>query len=64
MFGEFVYRFVEGDLKAVQNKFGSVYYKIIGGLMAGAFFMAVFTTMGYFRPFQPQNKYITHHKFP
>jgi hypothetical protein len=30
MFGEFVYRFVEGDLKeAVQNKFGSVYYKII-----------------------------------
>jgi hypothetical protein len=29
MFGEFVYRFVEGDLKeVVQNKFGSVYYKI------------------------------------
>ncbi|SEF46121.1 hypothetical protein SAMN04488130_101172 [Flavobacterium urumqiense] len=57
MFGEFVYRFVEGDLKvAIQNRFGSVYYKILAGLMAGAFLlMAVLTiTIGYFRPFQPQ----------
>ena len=57
MFGEFVYRFVEGDLKvAIQNRTGSVYYKILTGLMAGAFLlMAVLTiTIGYFRPFQPQ----------
>lgn len=57
LFGEFVYRLVEGDLRTnLQERFGSVYYKIISGLFAGAFlFMAIFTiTLGYFRPFQPQ----------
>lgn len=57
MFGEFVYRFVEGDLKeAIQNRFGHVYHRILGGFIAGSFLlMAVFTiTLGYFRPFQPQ----------
>lgn len=57
MFGEFVYRLIEGDLSTnIQERFGSVYYKIITGLFAGSFlFMAVFTiTLGYFRPFQPQ----------
>jgi hypothetical protein len=57
LFGEIIYRFVEGDLKdAMQERFGLVYHRIIGGLIAGAFLaMAVFTiTLGYFRPFQPQ----------
>jgi len=57
LFGEFVYRLVEGDLRNnLQERFGSVYYKIISGLFAGSFlFMAIFTiTLGYFRPFQPQ----------
>jgi hypothetical protein len=56
MFYEFIYRFIEGDLRdAIQLRFGLVYHRIIGGL-AGAFFdNAVFTiTLGYFRPFQPQ----------
>jgi hypothetical protein len=57
LFGEFVYRLVEGDLRTnLQDRFGSVYYKIISGLFAASFlFMAIFTiTLGYFRPFQPQ----------
>lgn len=57
LFGEFVYRLIEGDLRVtIEDRFGSVYYKIITGLFAGSFlFMAVFTiTLGYFRPFQPQ----------
>lgn len=57
IFGEFVYRLVEGDLRtALQVKFGSVYRRILGGLFAGCFlFFAVFTmTLGYFRPLQPQ----------
>jgi hypothetical protein len=57
MFGEFVYRLVEGDLRTnLQERFGSVYYKFISGLFAGSFlFLAIFTiTLGYFRPFQPQ----------
>jgi hypothetical protein len=57
MFGELMYRLVEGDLKfALQNRFGSIYYKIISALTAGTFLsMTIFTiTMGYFRPFQPQ----------
>jgi hypothetical protein len=57
MFGEFVYRLVEGDLRTnLQERFGSVYYKIISGLFAGSFlYVAIFTiTLGYFRPFQPQ----------
>ncbi|WP_298223997.1 hypothetical protein [Flavobacterium sp.] len=57
LFGELVYRFVEGDLReAIQVRFGSVYHRILGGLLAASFLgMAVFTiTLGYFRPFQPQ----------
>jgi len=57
IFGEFTYRFIEGDLKHyLQQKFGAVYHRAIGGLLAGAFiFTAVFTmSLGYFRPSQPQ----------
>lgn len=56
IFGEFVHRLVEGDLKtAIQNKFGTVYHRVLGGLFAGVFLLfAVFTiTLGYFRPLQP-----------
>ncbi|WP_378178659.1 hypothetical protein [Aquimarina sp. SS2-1] len=57
IFGEFCYRFVEGDIKnKLQEKFGSVYHRLLGGLLAGAFiFACVFTmSLGYFRPSQPQ----------
>ncbi|GAA4970501.1 hypothetical protein [Algibacter aquimarinus] len=57
LFGEFVYRLVDGDLKVlIQNKFGAVYHRIIGGVFAGLFvFMTIFTmSLGYFRPSQPQ----------
>ncbi len=57
IFGEFVYRFIEGDLKYyIQQKFGSVYHRVLVGFLAGAFiFTAIFTTsLGYFRPSQPQ----------
>lgn len=56
IFGEFVYRLVEGDLKtALQAKFGTIYHRILGGLFAGTFLLfAIFTiTLGYFRPLQP-----------
>ncbi|MDY8134650.1 hypothetical protein [Aquimarina sp. 2201CG5-10] len=57
IFGEFVYRFVEGDLKKyLQQRFGGVYHRILGGALAGVFiFTAIFTmSLGYFRPSQPQ----------
>ena len=57
MFGEFMYRLVEGDLKkALQDRFGSVYHRLLGGfLAAGILFMVIFTmSLGYFRPSQPQ----------
>ncbi|MFC4633596.1 hypothetical protein ACFO3O_06735 [Dokdonia ponticola] len=57
IFGEFVYRFSEGDLKQrIQSKFGTIYHRIIGGVLAGLFiFMTIFTmSLGYFRPSQPQ----------
>ncbi|WP_298545644.1 hypothetical protein [uncultured Aquimarina sp.] len=57
MFGEFAFRFIEGDLKQyIQQKFGSIYHRLLGGLLVGAFiFTAVFTmSLGYFRPSQPQ----------
>lgn len=57
IFGEFAFRFVEGDLKIlIQEKFGAVYHRIIGGILAGLFlFMTIFTlSLGYFRPSQPQ----------
>ena len=45
LFGEFTYRFVEGDLKSlIQGKFGAIYHRIIGGILAGLFvFMTIFT---------------------
>ncbi|MBU2921988.1 hypothetical protein KO504_11600 [Winogradskyella psychrotolerans] len=57
LFGEFTYRFVEGDLKTlIQNKFGAIYHRLIGGLLAGLFlFMTIFTmSLSYFKPSQPQ----------
>ncbi len=57
MFGEFVYRFVEGDLKQkIQDNYGSIYYRILGGVSISTFLCITFFTMslGYFRPLQPQ----------
>lgn len=57
IFGEFVYRLVEGDLKIlIQDKFGAIYHRLVGGLFATLFiFMTIFTmSLGYFRPSQPQ----------
>ncbi|GAA3510220.1 membrane protein [Aquimarina addita] len=57
IFGEFVFRFVEGDLKqCIQDRYGSAYHKILGGcLISGFIFVSIFTmSLGYFRPSQPQ----------
>jgi len=57
LFGEFAFRFVEGDLKTlIQSKFGAVYHRIAGGILAGLFlFMTIFTmSLSYFKPSQPQ----------
>ncbi|WP_108868920.1 hypothetical protein [Aquimarina aquimarini] len=57
IFGEFGYRFAEGDLKQkISEKFGGVYHRIIGGLITGVMiFTTLFTmSLGYFRPSQPQ----------
>ena len=57
LFGEFVYRLVEGDLKTlIQERLGDVYHRLAGGLFAGLFlFMTIFTlSLGYFKPSQPQ----------
>lgn len=57
LLGEFTFRFVQGDLKLlIQSKFGSIYHRISGGVLAGLFiFMTIFTmSLGYFRPSQPQ----------
>lgn len=57
LFGEFVYRFVEGDIKKkYQKRLGSVSHRVLGGFLAGGFvFVAIFTmSLGYFRPSQPQ----------
>ena len=57
LLGEFTYRFVQGDLKTlIQTRFGAIYHRIAGGILAGLFvFMTIFTmSLGYFRPSQPQ----------
>ena len=57
LFGEFVYRFVEGDLKTlIQARFGAVYHRVFGGFLVTLFlFTTVFTmSLGYFRPSQPK----------
>lgn len=56
VFGEFCYRFVEGDIKeSLQEKWGPLAHRLTGGLLAILFiFMAIFTmTLGKFRPSQP-----------
>ena len=57
IFGEFIYRFVEGDLKIlIQTKFGAVYHRLLGGAIAFLYIsMVIFTmSLGHFRPSQPQ----------
>ena len=57
IFGEFIYRFVEGDLKIlIKEKFGTIYHKLLGGIIAFLYiFMVIFTmSLGQFRPSQPQ----------
>lgn len=57
IFGEFIYRFVEGDLKIlIKEKFCTVYHKLLGGIIAFLYiFMVIFTmSLGQFRPSQPQ----------
>ncbi len=57
IFGEFGYRFIEGDLKQkIQKKYGGVYHRILAGLLTGGIVFTTFFTMslGYFRPSQPQ----------
>ncbi len=57
MFGEFSYRFIEGDLKQrIQAKYGGVVHRVLGAfLISGVIVMTFFTmNLGYFRPAQPQ----------
>ena len=57
LFGEFVYRFLDGDLKEyLKQRFGLLSYKFVGGfLFTALIFMVVFSmSIGYFRPAQPQ----------
>jgi hypothetical protein len=57
LLGEFTFRFVNGDLKTlIQDKFGAIYHRIIGGILAGSYVLMVIFTMslGYFKPSQPQ----------
>ncbi len=57
MFGEFVFRFTEADLKHLYQKiFGTLNYRILGSFFALCFlFISVFSVnLGYFRPSQPQ----------
>ena len=57
IFGEFAYRFSDGDIKIyLQEKWGPVMHRISGGLLVGVFiFFALFTvSLGKFRPAQPQ----------
>jgi len=56
IFGEFIYRFSEGDIKTnIQYKVGSFIHRTLGGILAATFiFMAIFTlVLGKFRPNQP-----------
>lgn len=56
VFGEFCYRFVEGDYKEyLQDKWGSLVHRSSGAFLSFLFiFIAVFTmTLGKFRPSQP-----------
>lgn len=58
VFGEFCYRFVEGDYKEyLQGKWGTFVHRSAGGFLSVLFiFIAVFTmTLGKFRPSQPES---------
>lgn len=57
IFGEFLYRFIEGDLKErLQAKFGAVFHRLLGGIMVcGVIITLTFTVnLSYFKPSQPQ----------
>lgn len=57
LFGEFILRFAEGDLKVLmRSKLGTVPHRIFGGIfVATLMFTVIFTlNIGYFRPSQPQ----------
>lgn len=57
LFGEFTYRFIEGDLKTrIRSQFGTIYHRLIGGVLVCLFlFMTIFTmSLNYFKPSQPQ----------
>lgn len=57
IFGEFVYRYVAGDLKTIVNqRFGQISYRLFGAFFVSLFlFMTIFTmSLSYFRPSQPQ----------
>ncbi|MCK8521330.1 hypothetical protein M0D21_07120 [Aquimarina sp. D1M17] len=56
IFGEFAYRFVEGDLRdKIKRRYGNLLHRILGGLLGSAIVLMTFFTMclGYFRPLQP-----------
>jgi hypothetical protein len=57
IFGEFIYRFVEGDLRTlIQKRFGAVYHRLLGGILATLYICILIFTMSlnYFKPSQPQ----------
>ena len=57
IFGEFIYRLAEGDLKQqLQLRFGAIYHRVLSILIGGSILLMVIFTMslGYFRPSQPQ----------
>lgn len=57
LFGEFTYRFVEGDIKkSFQHSFGAVFHRVLGGFLALIFIAICVASMSlsYFRPSQPQ----------
>ncbi len=57
LFGEFIFRMVEADLKIlIVKKVGTVYYRLFGSFLAVLLlFMTISTmTLSYFRPSQPQ----------
>ncbi len=57
LFGEFLFRFIEGDLKeTLQRKFGSVLHRLLGGfLVSGIIGVFIFSVnLSYFKPSQPQ----------
>ena len=57
IFGEFLYRFIEGDLKALlQSKLGAIFHRLLGGLLVlVALTITIFSVnLSYFKPSQPQ----------